>query len=83
MRRLSLALLAAVSTIALTQFASAADLPVRAPVYKAPVMVPVYDWTGFYVGGNVGYSWGRSSTDGSSRTRRLARSLAQGRTLTT
>jgi outer membrane immunogenic protein len=64
MRRLSLALLAAVSTIALTQFASAADLPVRAPVYKAPVMVPVYDWTGFYVGGNVGYSWGRSSTDG-------------------
>jgi outer membrane immunogenic protein len=37
--------------------ARAADLP-AAPVYKAPVMAPVvYDWTGFYVGGNVGYSW--------------------------
>src|SRR5580704_4534718 len=43
--------------------ALAADLPVKQPVYtKAPVYVdPVYDWTGFYVGGNIGYSWGRSS----------------------
>ena len=42
----------------LTTGALAADLPLKAPpVYtKAPV-VPVYDWTGFYVGGNVGYSW--------------------------
>jgi outer membrane immunogenic protein len=40
--------------------ASAADLP--APVYtKAPVIVdPGYNWTGFYVGGNIGYSWGTS-----------------------
>jgi outer membrane immunogenic protein len=29
---------------------------------KAPVYVdPGYNWSGFYVGGNVGYSWGRSS----------------------
>ena len=42
--------------------ALAADLPVKAPVYKAPVE-PVFSWTGFYVGGNVGYSWGRASTD--------------------
>lgn len=43
--------------------AMAADL---APRYtKAPVVAAiVYDWTGFYVGGNVGYSWGRASTDG-------------------
>jgi outer membrane immunogenic protein len=44
-----------------TTSALAADLPAR--VYtKAPVIVePVYNWTGFYVGGNIGYSWGRSS----------------------
>jgi outer membrane immunogenic protein len=42
--------------------ALAADL--RLPV-KAPVMAPVavYNWTGFYIGGNVGYSWGRNEAD--------------------
>jgi outer membrane immunogenic protein len=53
-------------TISIIAFSSAgalaADLPAK--VYtKAPVIVdPVYNWTGFYVGGNIGYSWGRSST---------------------
>ena len=44
--------------------ALAADLPMKAPIYtKAPVYVdPGYDWTGFYVGGNVGYSWGNSNS---------------------
>jgi outer membrane immunogenic protein len=41
--------------------AIAADMPVKAPIYKAPP--PVWSWTGFYLGGNVGYSWGRASTD--------------------
>jgi outer membrane immunogenic protein len=41
----------------------AADLPVKAPVYKAPPPPPIFSWAGFYVGGNVGYSWGRASTD--------------------
>ena len=46
------------------QPAAAADLAVRAPVYKAPPpIVSVYNWTGFYIGGNVGYSWGRANTD--------------------
>jgi outer membrane immunogenic protein len=41
--------------------ALAADLPARTYT-KAPIMAePVYNWTGFYIGGNVGYSWGRSS----------------------
>ena len=42
--------------------ASAADL---APRYtKAPpIVTPVYNWTGFYIGGNAGYSWGRSRSD--------------------
>src|SRR3954468_2950773 len=39
--------------------AIAADLPVKAPI-MAPVSV--YNWTGFYGGGNAGYSWGRAST---------------------
>ena len=38
--------------------AMAADMPVKARVYKAPPPVVVYNWTGFYVGANVGYSWG-------------------------
>jgi outer membrane immunogenic protein len=40
--------------------AFAADMPV-----KAPPVVPVvlYSWTGFYVGGNGGYSWGRANAD--------------------
>ena len=39
----------------------AADLAPR-PYTKAPVIVdPGYNWTGFYAGLNIGYSWGRSS----------------------
>jgi outer membrane immunogenic protein len=36
--------------------ASAADMPVKAPVTVAPV----YNWTGLYVGATVGYVWGNS-----------------------
>src|ERR1700731_4583882 len=38
-------------------FAAAADLPASMPI-KAPVRAPIYDWTGFYVGGQVGYGQG-------------------------
>jgi outer membrane immunogenic protein len=41
--------------------ALAADLPVKARPMPPPVVV--YNWTGFYIGGNVGYSWGRATTD--------------------
>jgi outer membrane immunogenic protein len=35
----------------------AADLPTKAPVYKvAPE--PMFIWSGFYVGGHLGYLWG-------------------------
>jgi outer membrane immunogenic protein len=41
--------------------ALAADLPARTYT-KAPVYAdPGYNWSGFYIGGNIGYSWGRSS----------------------
>ena len=42
--------------------AAAADLPAR-PAYKAPAVVPSPGWTGFYLGGNVGYGWTDSSGD--------------------
>jgi outer membrane immunogenic protein len=59
-RRLSIALIAAASTIALTQIASAADLPRKAPVYVPP---PVADWSGVYVGLEGGYGWAKESFD--------------------
>jgi outer membrane immunogenic protein len=49
------------ATVALTAVvaalpAGAADLGARAPYYqKAPAyMAPIYDWTGFYIGGHIG-----------------------------
>ena len=55
---------AAFAVTAVIPAASAADLAAR-PYTKAPVMVdPGYNWSGFYIGGNVGYSWGRERTDG-------------------
>ena len=54
----------AVSAVAGVNAASAADMAPRMYT-KAPAPVAiVYDWTGFYIGGNVGYSWGRATTDG-------------------
>ncbi|MDI1266334.1 MAG: porin family protein [bacterium] len=52
----------AFAAVAATSVASAADM---APRYtKAPAaVVEVWNWTGFYIGGNVGYSWGRGSSD--------------------
>ncbi|MBA7481665.1 hypothetical protein ES707_17139 [subsurface metagenome] len=42
--------------------AAAADLPLM-PAKTAPLVL--YSWTGFYVGGNVGYSQGRAGTSDS------------------
>ena len=49
MRRLSVAALVVASTITFSQMASAAP--------------PPPPWTGFYIGGNIGYSWGNADTD--------------------
>ena len=48
--------------------ASAADLP--KPDYRTPAVVAVAPpmWTGCYVGGNVGYGWGRAEVGGISWT---------------
>jgi outer membrane immunogenic protein len=52
------------TTISLLAFAAtaatAADLPRSMPA-RAPALIPVgYNWTGFYLGINGGYGWGRS-----------------------
>jgi hypothetical protein len=61
MRRLLVALLPTISAIACTQLASAADLAVKAPaVAPANAPLPVYNWTGFYVGGNAGGAWSKT-----------------------
>jgi outer membrane immunogenic protein len=49
----------ALLSLALGYPALAADLPRKAP----PPVVEVWNWTGFYVGVNGGYSWGEADTD--------------------
>ena len=56
-------LLTTISLLALTTAgAMAADIPVRAPA-RAPVLVPAFTWSGFYIGLNGGYGWGTSTWD--------------------
>ncbi len=60
--------IAAASVLALP--AIAADMPIAAPVTKAPVMVPAaFSWTGVYVGGHAGgaqgsVDWTHTNTGG-------------------
>jgi len=58
--RLSLAAAAAMVVTG----ANAADLP--RPVYKGPAYVaePLFSWTGFYIGANAGYGFGKSDWSG-------------------
>ena len=59
MKKLIVAFAAATTLFATFTSAQAADLPTApppaAPAYKAPP--PVYNWTGFYIGGNLGTDW--------------------------
>jgi len=61
MRSKFVSLLAAAFSLGFAQAASAADMPVKAPIVKAPVAVP-YSWTGFYIGADVGAGWMRAPT---------------------
>src|SRR5271166_3433873 len=53
-------LLASAAVAALAAPAFAADLPVAYPT-KAPAYVAAYNWTGFYVGVNLGGAWARNT----------------------
>jgi len=61
MKRIFIGIAGAASLV--TTSALAADLAPHMYTKAPAPIVAVYDWTGFYVGGNVGYSWGRSSTN--------------------
>jgi outer membrane immunogenic protein len=53
--------LAVVGAVAAATVANAADLQ-RAPIYtKAPPPVPVFSWTGLYIGANIGGAWSNGS----------------------
>jgi len=55
-------LLSSVALLGFTAGAMAADLPRRAaPAYFAPI--PVFTWTGFYVGVNAGYGWSNNDNN--------------------
>src|ERR1035438_978776 len=56
----SLTTVALVAFVGAVQPVTAADLPTRPAYAPAPTMspVPVYNWTGIYVGLNGGYGWG-------------------------
>ena len=57
-------LMSTVALVAISGTAFAADLPSRRapPVFVPPI--PVFSWTGFYAGGQVGYGFGRDTLNG-------------------
>ena len=76
MKKFLLASVAALGIVA-AGAASAADLPSRKGPVEAPIYVPVFTWTGFYVGVNAGYAWGQVEFDRSRRDRRRVRRVRQ------
>src|SRR5687767_5917717 len=57
-------LLASVALFGFAGAAAAADLPVRsAPPAPIIAAAPIFTWTGFYVGGQVGYGWNANDND--------------------
>lgn len=57
-------ILATTALVGLTFTAAAADLPSRRGPVVAPAVVPVFTWTGFYVGVQAGYGWGETDAAG-------------------
>jgi outer membrane immunogenic protein len=57
-------LLSSVAFLGLATGAMAADLPSRTMAPMAPISaIPVFTWTGFYIGAQVGYAWNDSDNE--------------------
>jgi outer membrane immunogenic protein len=54
MKKLSLAVLTAAALVSAPAFAADMRMPAKAP---PPIMAPIFTWTGFYLGGNIGAAW--------------------------
>jgi len=65
MKRFLLAGVGVLTLAAVAGPAAAADLSRRyEPIVKAPpILAPIYNWTGFYIGVNGGGAWGHSKWD--------------------
>jgi len=57
LRSLLVLVIGAFLNVGMTFAATTADLPVKAPVYAPPVTPPPYNWSGLYLGANVGGAW--------------------------
>jgi outer membrane immunogenic protein len=54
MRAYFVATAVAAAVLSVSHPASAADLPTQMPAAAVPFISPVYNWTGFYIGGHMG-----------------------------
>jgi outer membrane immunogenic protein len=76
MKRILIGMTAVASLLATSAFA--ADLPMQSYT-KAPVFAePLFNWTGFYIGGNLGYSLGSSSNTETISNSRTGATVANG-----
>ena len=64
-------LTAAFAAVGFVSAATAADMPAKAPIVKAPVPV-AYNWAGWYVGLNAGGAWGTTTATDNLATNGLA-----------
>lgn len=60
MRSYFVAIAVVASVFSVSQLASAADLPAQMPATS--FASPVYNWTGFYIGGNIGTAFSSANT---------------------
>jgi outer membrane immunogenic protein len=64
MKKLAFSAIGATALLSSAWTAQAADLRRAPPPVAPPVYAPAYNWTGFYVGGNLGGAWSNIDVTG-------------------